>query len=61
MRSKTKRPDLSKYVPKVLNVDALHTMMCDTIDTVRKYCAMSPEEREKELYESLRKKYEGAD
>ena len=32
MRSKTKRPGLSKYVPKVLNVDALHTMMCDTVD-----------------------------
>ena len=58
MELKTKLPNLSKYTPEVLSVDAIRANMCDVVNTVRRHYAMSPEEREKELYESLKKKYE---
>ena len=58
MKLKTKRPNLSKYIPKVLTADALSATMRYVIDTTQRYLTMSPEEREKKLYEDLQKKYD---
>lgn len=58
MELKTKIPNLSKYIPDVLSVDALYGCVSQVINITREY-QMSPEEHEKKLYKSLKKKYEG--
>jgi hypothetical protein len=58
MELKSKIPNLSKYVPEVLSVEAIGYNISQVVNTTRERLAMSPEEQEKELYESLRKKYE---
>ena len=54
MNIKDKLPDLTKHAPKVLSADKLFY----AINTMKRCAAKSQEEREKELYESLKKKYE---
>ncbi len=51
--------DLSKkYTPEVLSAGALYCSAFEMANAVREYNETSPEEREKKLYESLKKKYE---
>lgn len=54
MKIKGMLPDLSKHTPDALTGIGVCAMVC----TVAEYVNKSPEEHEKELYESLKKKYE---
>lgn len=53
-----KHLELAKFLPEVISPDIIADNMLQSFIAVRKLATMTAEERERELYESLKQKYE---